>query len=138
MSSDDAPTKEIAKTAGKAIDLARELGGFFSTVFGEGFRHLGDAFADWAAFYRYRNLVSIEEKWREVRRRRGIEAATLPLPSRLAIPILEHASREDDPSLQAMWAALLANSGDPERRLKVRKIFVEVLGSFENNSMQTN
>lgn len=37
-----------------------------------------------------------------------------PVPGRLLMPILEHASLEEDEQLQRKWAALLANAASPQ------------------------
>jgi hypothetical protein len=45
-------TQEVAKTAGKAIDASRELGGFFSRIFGGSLEQLVGIGEDHPTVYR--------------------------------------------------------------------------------------
>lgn len=66
-----------------------------------------------------------------VREERAEDTEVVSLPVRLAIPLIEQASREDDDSLQLMWAALLDSATKPGGTVAGRKIFIEILGSLE-------
>jgi hypothetical protein len=49
------------------------------------------------------------------------------VPLNVAVPLLEAASLQDEPSLAEKWAALLANAADPAQRVAVQPGFAEVL-----------
>ena len=123
--------KEVAKTTGKAIDAARELGGFFKLVFGDTAVQFGGITHDWAQYYRYKNLLKIYDRVTEIHRERLIAGKTIPLPTRFALPIIEHASLEGDDDIQSLWAALIANATDPTTKLRVTKVYIEILKSLE-------
>jgi hypothetical protein len=93
---------ELAKKSLDIImDFARRIGGPAADEVGI---HLGDRFRAW----RIVNAYNIFEKTK-----RKLEEAGLPpntLPPRLFLPFMEAASAEDEPSLQDMWAALLATA----------------------------
>lgn len=46
---------------------------------------------------------------------------------KLGLPIIEKASLEEDPSLQELWANLLANALNPNHSDKVRSIFIDII-----------
>lgn len=59
----------------------------------------------------------VEKAGREVR----------PVPGRILMPILEHASIEEDDDLRTKWAALLANAATPEFGTYVLPAYAEIL-----------
>ena len=64
---------------------------------------------DQIRFYRWRALVRIADRAREIRAQRGISSQSIPL--KVLLPILEEGSKEDDTSdMCERWATLLANS----------------------------
>jgi hypothetical protein len=54
-----------------------------------------------------------------------------PMSPSLAAPLLDAAASETDPSLAELWARLLANALDPERKARVRRKFIEVIKSMD-------
>ena len=52
------------------------------------------------------------------------------VPPKLALPIFEEASLEEDPSLQHLWNHLLANAMNPEFNDELRYGFVEMIKSI--------
>jgi hypothetical protein len=122
---------EIAKTGGKAIDAARDLGGFFGKVLGPAATELGQTLHDWTRLYRYQNLLRIRDKVEAIHAARRLEGKTVAVPPKYAIPMLENASLEEDDTLQDMWAGLIANATDPQKRLNLKRVFSDVLSSLE-------
>jgi hypothetical protein len=123
--------QEVAKTTGKAIEAGRELGGFFSKILGEGFYELGESFRLNCGLYKYKQFLKVADKVEEIHRQRRLEGKSIPIPPSRAIPIIENACIEEDESIQDLWARLIANATDPERRFQVRKIFIQLLSSLE-------
>jgi hypothetical protein len=123
--------QEVAKTTGKAIDASVKFGAFLDKCLGKGFAHLGDAFSDWAQAFRYRNLLILIDKVESIHRDRQLQGKTIPLLPKHVIPILEHASLEDDDDVRQMWAGLIANSSDPEVKFSIRKLYIEILSSLD-------
>jgi hypothetical protein len=123
--------KEIAKSTGKAIDAGVKLAGFFRLVLGDTAIELGGVANDWARYFRYKNLLKIQDKVFALHAKRKIEGKTIPIPPRYAIPLIQEASHEDDDDIQSLWAGLVANSTDPNKKLNVKKIYIEILSSLE-------
>jgi len=123
--------EEIAKTARKAIDASSRLGSFLNKVLGDAFQELGQSLHDWTKYYRYKNLLAIQDKVERIHRQRAIEDKISPIPLRFAISLIESASLEDEETIQEMWSALIANSTDPTKTKSTRRVFINILSSLE-------
>ena len=123
--------QEVAKATGKTIDVVRSTGGFLDDVFGDSLRHFGGALADWLRYVRYTILLTIMDKVREIHRERALQGKPLPVPPQFALPLLDGASLEAEPTVQDLWAGLIANATDPTRALRIKKVFIEILRGLE-------
>ena len=123
--------QEVAKTTRKGFEIAEKLGSLLKTIFGEGFSHIGDSFSDWAKYFRYKNLIKLQDRIKSLHVKRGIEGKTIPIPPRYALPLLDSASLEDDENIQDKWAGLIANATDPDKRFQFQKIFIRILSNLE-------
>ncbi|MBM4064944.1 MAG: DUF4393 domain-containing protein [Planctomycetes bacterium] len=128
--------KEIAIVTGKAIDASVKLGGIFRLIFGDAAIEFGGAVKDWATYFRYKNLLKIQDKVFKLHKKRNIEGKTILIPPRYAIPLIQNASQEDNDDIQSLWAGLVANSTDPDKKLNVKKIYIEILSSLEPIDVQ--
>ena len=124
-------SQAIAEAASKALDQTAALGSFLHKILGPGFEQLGLAFADWATVFRQSNALRLADKLKAIHSRRRLEGKTAPIPPRLAIPMLQQATLEDDETLQDMWAALIANATDPRQQVSARRVFVDLLSGME-------
>ena len=132
MSDEEAKAiQEVAKTTGKGIDAAEKAGGFFSRVFGQPIEDTVGMY--WGDKVRARRIeraidlsVSVQEK---------LENAAISnirtLPDKIAIPLIEQATLEDDPVLKEMWGKLVAASLDPLER-QIEKEHINVLGNMSS------
>ncbi|HUA68649.1 MAG TPA: Abi-alpha family protein, partial [Candidatus Saccharimonadales bacterium] len=119
--------QEVAKTSGKLVETTGKVGGFISKIIGGASTQVGGILEDWAKFYRYKNLLRVADKVEAIHAQRKIEGKTIPIPPRMAIPLLESASLEDDETLQKVWARLIANSTDPNFRESSHPGYVEII-----------
>jgi hypothetical protein len=62
---------------------------------------------------------------------RGIEGALRIVPPKLALPIIENASLEEDDEMQDLWANLLASAVDPDFKGGIRSAFIEIIKQLE-------
>lgn len=136
MKEESEAVKEIAVTTGKAIDAGMKLGGFFRLVLGDAAIELGGVVKDWATYFRYNNLLKIQDKVFKLHKKRKLEGKTIVIPLRYAIPLIQNASQEDNDDIQSLWAGLVANSTDPNKRLNIQKIYIEILSSLEPIDVQ--
>ena len=126
-------TETIIQEATKVVirEAAEKIGNFLNKLLGETVIELGGIPHDWAKYYRYRNLLSIQDKIEAIHKKRKAEGKTLPIPPRYAIPLIQNASQENDESLQEMWAELISNFIDPQKHFNPEKIYIEILSSLE-------
>lgn len=119
--------EEIAKTAGKAIDAGRELGGWFEGKTGAALEHsIGWAFTDHIrrsrAIQEHRHRERLQVLALETQKRLMVLGAEIlrGVPETTAVPLIEAAALEADPDLQILWANLLASalSGDENDDLR--------------------
>jgi hypothetical protein len=119
--------KEVAKATGKLADLIQKAGSFFSKVVGRPLIKVGTILEDEVEFYRYKNLLRIADKVEAIHARRRVEGKTNPIRLRIAIPMLQSASLEEDETLQDLWARLIANSMDPNFKEFIHPGYIEII-----------
>jgi hypothetical protein len=122
-------TQEVAKAAGKGIDLVEKLGDsrVGQVISGVVAESLG-LLEDWFHHARIRNLVRLEQRTREILEERGVEPLLIDQVSPvLLLPIVKAAADEGRSELQDMFASLLAAAMDPARVDEVRQSFVEAV-----------
>jgi len=100
-----------ARVAERALnDTWTGVGGFF----GDG---LGGLIGDRTKLWRTRNLITSLAKTRDHLNKHGVSVdKAKPLPMGEALMIFEGASKTEDPDLQEMWSALLANRMNPTKK----------------------
>lgn len=125
--------EEIAKAVQKASDLgikaletSDKVGGFFAQVFKEPITEISGMLTDRLKFARWRRLVEMQGEVNEILKTRSL-SDTRSVPPKLALPLLQEASIEDDSDLQKLWNHLLANAMDPTFAGDVRVGFVDML-----------
>lgn len=123
--------QEVAKATGKAIDLTRSTGGFLGDVFGESLRQFGGVISDRIRYARYLHWLTIVDKVQQIHQERAVDGKWLPVPPQFLLPLLDGASLEAEPTVQELWAGLIANATDPTRALEIKKVFIEVLRGLE-------
>jgi hypothetical protein len=95
----------IAKSV--AAELTQRAEGLIKAVFGPPAEEIGQLLKEKVSFRRYRNLLKIAAKAKDMLEAAGLSPKEVPLS--IIHPLLESASLEEDEGLQARWAALLAN-----------------------------
>jgi hypothetical protein len=122
---------EFAKAGGKVVDASAGFGNWLSETIGTIPEDLlGIAGGDWLHEQRKRNLLSLQAKTAEIRKR--INAGPPQEPSvSVVLPLLKAASDEARPELQELWAGLLASSFQSDGGQKVRRAFFETLSKME-------
>jgi len=106
--------------SGTALFLATKL-------LGKPAAEVGELFTDYVRAWRLANLARIAEKLQTKLRGRGLPMEVKPLPTGIGLVLVEAASREDDETLQSLWANLLANHSDPQADVDLDKDLVEVI-----------
>jgi hypothetical protein len=121
--------KEIAKTSGKAIDATGGAARFFDRVMGDLVTDGFGLISDRLKYYRFERAVVLAEKTQRRLLNQGI-TYNRPVPPKIALPIIENATLEDEDYLHTLWANLLATAIDANAELVLHK-HVSVLKSMD-------
>jgi hypothetical protein len=128
--------QEVAKTSVEAIEASEQFGRWLDRVFGEAIAEsVGRLWTDRvrasriaSAIYDWERLTMLLHNVDKKLRKRGIKT-TRAVPPKIALPLLEHATMENEDELHELWEALLAQALDPTED-DVTKVYVSVLSEF--------
>lgn len=118
---------EVAKTTGKIVDAGRELGSFLSKFAGGPLEQGMGIVEDWLRQIRFENQVKFMGRTNDLLKQRGLSGSTRRVPLKIAIPLIEAGTLEDEESLRDLWAALLVNAADASSTVEVRRSFINIL-----------
>lgn len=124
-------TQEVAKTTSKALDVSEKVGGFVAKVIGEPLESAIGMLSDRLRFMRWERQLRMVDRCEEIIRKRKIEGKTRPVPPKLALPILENASLEENDQLQDLWANLLSSALDPNFKGTLRNAYIDIIKQLE-------
>lgn len=130
MGQEDDVVREVARTTGKAIDAGRELGGFVARFVDGPLEQASGIVEDKLRYLRWERQVRLMMRAGEFLAQQGLRDPTRPVPLKVALPIFEAASMEEDDDLQDMWARLLVNAADADGGADVTRGLVTVLRDF--------
>lgn len=117
---------ETAKLGTTVVEATEKMGGFLSHILNEPITEAVGIFGDKLKFMRWKRKLRIVDEVNRILDERGVES-TRPIPPKLAIPILEQASLEENDELQDIWCRLIANSLDPNFLLEIRYAFIDII-----------
>lgn len=118
--------QSVAKLGEKSLDTAEKLGSFFTRVFHGPISEVSGIVTDKLRFVRWRRLVQMSNEVNEILERRGVND-TRAVPPKLALPIIEDGSLEEEETLQHLWNQLLANAMDPKFNGELRYGFIDII-----------
>jgi hypothetical protein len=124
--------QEIAKTTRQAIDAGQQFGGFISRFISGPLEQGMGIFEDKLKYMRWERQMRLMERANEYIQSLGIEAPTNPIPLKLAVPLFQAASLEDDNYLQDMWARLLVNSSFTGSNVDLKRSYIDILERLSN------
>ena len=118
--------QESAKLGEKGLEIADKAGSFFAKVFKEPVDEISGMITDKLRFIRWKRMVEMSDEVNKILEERKI-VETRAVPPKIALPIIEEASLEDDPNLQYLWNHLLANAMSPDFNDELRYGFIEMI-----------
>lgn len=127
MTDEARAAEEIAKSVGTAIDAGREFGKFIAPYIRRPLEQAIGIFEDKLKYMRWERQVRLMVRSKDFLRELGLEAPTRAVPMKIVIPLLLAASLEDDDELQDVWARLLVNAGDADRKIEIRRLHISIL-----------
>lgn len=118
---------EIAKTTGKVIDAGERFGGFISRYIAGSIEQGMGIFEDKLKYMRWERQIRLMQRAEQLLKEIGLNRPTRAIPLKLAIPLFEAASLEDDDYLQDLWARLLVNAANAECHISLQRVYIEIL-----------
>ncbi|MDP2241886.1 MAG: Abi-alpha family protein [Burkholderiales bacterium] len=119
--------QEVAKATGKAIDAGQTFGGFISRYVAGSIEQGMGIFEDKLKYMRWERQVRLMQRSEQLLLEAGLTRPTRAIPLKLAIPLLEAASLEDDDYLQDLWARLLVNAANGGSHVSLHRAYIAVL-----------
>lgn len=117
---------ETVKLGTTVVEATEKMGSFLSRVLNEPITEAVGIFEDKLKFMRWKRKLRIIDEVNRLLDERSLES-TRPIPPKLAIPILEQASLEENDELQDIWCRLIANSLDPNFEVEIRYAFIDII-----------
>lgn len=124
-------TQEVAKATVKGLEVSEKVGGFFAKVLGEPIETATGILGDKLKFMRWERQVRLVDRVHQINHDRGIEGKEIPVSPKLAIPIIENASLEENDLLQDLWAKLMSSAQGKESSNAVRSAFIDIIKQLE-------
>jgi hypothetical protein len=118
--------QESAKLGEKSLDIAEKAGSFFAKVFKDPINEISGMITDKLRFIRWKRMAQMSDDVNSILRQKHITNTRAVLP-KIALPIMEEATLEDDPTLQNLWNHLLANAMNPTFNDEIRYGFIEMI-----------
>lgn len=123
--------QEVAKTTRKSIEATEKLGQFVARVTNESIEAVTGILADKLRFMRWERQLRLRDRLIEIVKERKLEGTFRVIPPKLALPIIESASLEENNELQDLWANLLASAIDPNFNGAIRSAFIDIIKQLE-------
>ncbi|MBN4065569.1 DUF4393 domain-containing protein [Desulfocapsa sp. AH-315-G09] len=124
-------TQEVAKATVKGLEVSEKVGGFFAKVLGEPIETATGILGDKLKFMRWERQVRLIDRVQQINHDRGVEGKEIPVTPKLAIPIIENASLEENDVLQDLWAKLMSSAQGKESSNAVRSAFIDIIKQLE-------
>jgi hypothetical protein len=119
--------QEVAKATTKAIGAAEKFGSFISHFIAGPLEQGVGIFEDKLRYMRWERQLRLIARASELERQYGTNKPFHPLPMKVAIPLLEAASLEDDDYLQDLWARLLVGAATNSAKGNLTRAHISIL-----------
>jgi hypothetical protein len=101
---------------------------FLEKLLGSAVLEAGELVTDKIRFWRFKNQVKILQRAEDLLKEAGRESSRISLKT--LVPLIEQASLEEDPTIQEMWAKLLAKASQSGAKSGLHTLCVEVLAGI--------
>lgn len=118
--------QESAKLGEKGLEIADKAGSFIAKVFREPIDEISGIITDKLRFIRWKRMVQMADEVNKILDNKNIKE-TRTVPPKIALPIFEESSLEDDSDLQNLWNHLLVNAMNPSFNDEIRYGFIEMI-----------
>ncbi len=123
--------QEVAKTTKEAICITEKLGKFVSGLIHEPANVVVSILTDRLKYMRWERQIRLLERMRKLVNEKNLSVDLISVPPKIALPIIENASLEEDDYLQDMWARLFIEGGNTENKKNIRVAYIDVIKQLE-------
>lgn len=119
--------EEMARTTSRAIDAGEKFGGFIARYIGGSLEQGFGIFEDKLRYMRWERQARLIARAEQLMSDLGMKGPTRAISIKLAVPLLEAASLEENDDLQDLWARLLVNGADVESEVDLQRVYIDIL-----------
>lgn len=123
--------QEVAKVTKAGIEATEKLSGFVSRIIHEPLDSVVSIINDRLRFMRWERQVRLVDRYYAIVETRRIKPPLRIAPPKIALPIIENASLEENDELQDLWANLLASAVDPQFKAPIRSAYIDIIKQLE-------
>ena len=127
--------QHLAQLGETSLETSQKIGGFFAKVFKEPATEIAGMITDKLRFVRWQRLLLTVDEVNRNLHQRGVEDTRTVSP-KLALPIFEESSLEEDQTLHSMWNGLLANAMDAQFHDEIRYAYTEIIKNLTARDAQ--
>ncbi|QKI69221.1 Abi-alpha family protein [Achromobacter xylosoxidans] len=125
-------TKAVADASGKLVEATRAAGGFIARFIAGPLEQGLGIFEDKLKYMRWDRQLRMMKRAETVIAECGFGSPTRAVPMKVAIPLFQGASLEDDDDLQDRWINMLVNAAYKESGAEVRRAYVDLLAQMDS------
>ena len=118
--------KEMSIAAQKGIDLTNKFGSFIGKFVAAPLEEASGHITDKIKYLRWENRLALMVKAEKRLQELNINTFR-QIPLKIALPLIENASLEDDDSLQQLWANLLVNYSNGDSGIDLSFAYIDLL-----------
>lgn len=120
---------EGAKFGTQTVKTTEKILRGLAKILGEPAQDAAEIIGDRLKFLRWKRQLRYMDKYNQILDERRITKIKA-IPPKFALPIITHASLEENDELQDLWARLTANAMDPNFALELCYAFLEIIKSL--------
>jgi hypothetical protein len=110
--------------------VVEKIGSFFSKIMKESIDATFGMLADTLKFKRWERQLSLIDKVEKIIKAKEFSEKMRAISPKLALPIFQYASLEEDESLHDVWANILVTALDPSSQIP-RSAFIDIIRQLE-------
>lgn len=119
--------QEASKALGKVTDVAQKSGSFIAKFISGPLEQGVGIFEDKLKYIRFERQLRFMIKTQDLLVKYGLHVPDKAIPLKIAIPIFQAATMEEDDYLQDQWAHLLINASSSHFEQEIRRVHISIL-----------
>lgn len=119
--------KEVARTAGKAIDTSRKTGRWFAQFVDGSLGQISGIIEDKLKYIRWEKQLALIEMAEQKMQERGVTQNIKAIPLKIFNPLIESLFIEEEEEIQKLWMSLLLTAADSTSNVDVQRSYISIL-----------